>query len=349
MATAEQFFTPQNSRMCIFYEYIRASTPKQARNEFKKAKQNVELKTIMGWYSRFKMGHYGIDLPGIDPKDINKDDLKVGLNDEDKTKFDTHFAKYEQECQKVPKFNFEFFDENLLGFIDVIKKIAGTTIKKEDTKIEYIVKEMEIFVNNTAQPKHVLIGIEYCELMNEKAQTDMIEIYHCDNGVVIRRGKQTKVLEGDEYEYIHIAAAACNEILFKIFDKQIGFFKIGADRRDVNTDLFFQTLTDSLYERGMRFPKDGNSSRLIHFGVAFKLKKLAIHYDDKTFRREDATKMKEMFNKAGEMEACYFNNETFDVAAIKSSLEMGLNSQETTIDRTRIRVAPQRIFMEKPI
>ncbi|EGT56020.1 hypothetical protein CAEBREN_02870 [Caenorhabditis brenneri] len=349
MATAEQFFTPQNSRMCIFYEYIRESTPKQARNEFKKAKQNVELKTIMGWYSRFKMGHYGIDLPGGDPKDINKDDLKVGLNDEDEIKFDEHFAEYEKQCQDVPKFNFEFFDENLLGFIDVIKKIAGTTIKKEDTKNEYIVKEMEIFVNNIAQPKHVLIGIEYCELMNEKAQTDMIEIYHCDNGVVIRRGKQTKVLEGDEYEYINMAAAACNEILFKILSKQIGFFKIGADRRDDNTDRFFQTFTDLLNKHNMEFPTDGISSRLIHFGFVFNLKKLAIHYDDNTFSREDATKMKEMFSEAGKMEACYFNNETFDVAAIKSSLEMGLNSQETTIDRTTIRVAPQRIFMEKPI
>ncbi|CAL2031915.1 unnamed protein product [Caenorhabditis brenneri] len=195
MATAAEFFKDiQNTRMCLLYEYLRGLSPAQTQIEmFKACGYEIKEDVIRKWFARFATDIFSVDIAN-ETKDIN----------EDKPEEDIPEIKEEDYRGALGKFEPPKLDEDSKELLNFFTDLAK--LKAEEG---FKVTELEISVKNDAQPKHVLIAIQY----DTKAKTKEFlsaEIYHCSNGVVLRRGKQTKLLEGAQhYKYYKIARAAC--------------------------------------------------------------------------------------------------------------------------------------------
>ncbi|CAL2031916.1 unnamed protein product [Caenorhabditis brenneri] len=201
VADAKTFFnTGDNTRMCLLYEYLRGLTPRQALNELKKAGngkvQPPDISEIIAWFARFRAADYSVDAEARkrpivqEHQQTHRDALKE-YNDADK------------------EFDADNLDTDLMDFL---KELDGLVTQKG-----FNVSELEINVKNGAQPRHVLIGIEYyLEGSGATKEHHVVEIYHCGTGVVVRRGQKTKLCEGDGYSYYTMSVAVCQQVIEKL-------------------------------------------------------------------------------------------------------------------------------------
>ncbi|EGT50528.1 hypothetical protein CAEBREN_09404 [Caenorhabditis brenneri] len=198
MATAAEFFKDiNNTRMCLLYEYLRGLSPAQTQIEmFKACGYEIKEDVIRKWFARFATDIFSVDTANK-TADINEDKPEEDIPE-------IKEADYRGALGKFGPPGSTELDEDSKGLLNFFTDLA-----KLKTEEGFKVTELEISVKNDAQPKHVLIAIQY----DTKAKTKEFlsaEIYHCSNGVVLRRGKQTKLLEGAQhYKYYPIALAAC--------------------------------------------------------------------------------------------------------------------------------------------
>ncbi|EGT44104.1 hypothetical protein CAEBREN_07603 [Caenorhabditis brenneri] len=229
MATAADFFKDiKNTRMCLLYEYLRGMSPAQTQTEmFKACRYEIKEDVIQKWFARFAAKIFSVDITN-ETEDINEDEPEKEIPEDKEEDYKTSIAKIKKD--NPSPFKLDEDSKELLNFF--------TDLAKLKTEEGFKVTELEISVKNDAQPKYVLITIQY----DTKAKTKEFlsaEIYHCSNGIVLRRGKQTKLIEGAQhYKYYKIARAACIKLLdtLKNDDKKEEMVRVDALKLSIDTN-----------------------------------------------------------------------------------------------------------------
>ncbi|CAL2041191.1 unnamed protein product [Caenorhabditis brenneri] len=290
MTNAATFFGDEsNTRMCILYEYLRGLTPRQALNELEKAgNKEVKVSEIIAWFARFKVNEFRVDKEVDLNEDFGYKQALKEYNDADK-----HFDAE----------NLDTLDTALMDFLE---KLDGLVTQKG-----FNVSELEINVKNGAQPSHVLIGIEYYfEGSEANKGHHVVEIYHCGTGVLVRRGQQTKLCEGDGYSYYKMSVAVCQQVIEKLEEKKVKTLTLRIDQegekappnRPTDSFNFFGKLEGSLAAKTFaqdqsKEPTIDSSASLMKLARHVRgLEQLNLKYEPKLQGLDQVKKMKKNFD-----------------------------------------------------